>query len=860
MLVARTITIPVALAVLVCGLLMPGLAEAKPAPTIAVSYFENNTGDEQYSPLSRGLADMLITDLSSVTGAQIVERNRLNLLLQELELSKSPFIDPTTAVKMGRGLGANYIVTGAFASVDPLMRIDARIVDVATGKVIHSSEVHGPIADFFLLEKELALTLTEGIGIKLTAKENAKLGRVATDSFEAFRAWSASLEAIDRGEIEVARRALDEALEKDSGFGPAAKLLSNLKTTTSDLSSRRHAMLVSDAASIIKALKKLKRTKGSKKEVLNIIDFGAVESSLPTAAREAREIARMVMDLKIPDTVQFGVPGYRRSVNNWAMSTYVMASYHLHSHADVVSYGQAFMKRYPRGRYFRAIESIVNQTVSDLSRAREGRQKVPAIKEAANVRRQELLCRHRRDLEQKIRDCATFVTRIAASKTAEKRDKRLNDGIEDLIDAVETSPTSAALVLAQKTIQSASKDRDILKSLENLKTFAEKRQAAADRAPADIQDITCRWHPQRSVRLKACRNRARLSRTLGEKRLLSSVARVLSEAGKKGHEPTTMLSTADFVTPLAASLPPSTRITERINQLRQSAAARQRSGDEAAKVKPKNLQAALRASEALWAAGRARQAKRLISSALLTYPDDGGLQDILVRMALDEGDIRSAQSIANTYARSRANAGLSKDDRLARKIDSHQSKLQRHARSEAKEHADAARALFEAGRRSEAKKLLSAALRRFPSNKSLNRAALDFAENEGNRAAAMKAVEHWKRAAGPDAVSSRLQKSAARIPTYLETRHVESQVQDELAHNLAKAGQWQVAADLFLRIAREFPKGHSPEEDSLNEAAKYYRLCGKIKKSRALYEEIAKRFNGSRKAEVAATMLGILPK
>ena len=302
MLVSRAITVPLALALAlaVCVLLTPGRSDANPRPTIAVSYFENNTGDDQYSALSRGLADMLITDLSSIAGAQIVERAQLNLLLKELALNKSPFIDPATAAKMGRGLGANYIVTGSFASVDPMMRIDARIVEVASGRVVHSAEVQGPIAEFFLLEKELALTLTEGIGIKLTAKENAKLGRVATVSFEAFSAWSEGLEAMDRGEIEVARRALDKALEKDSGFGPAVKLLGKLKTTTSDLSSRRHAMLVSDATSIIKALKKLKRNKGPRKEVLNIIDFASVEASMPSAARQAKDIARIVMDLKIP--------------------------------------------------------------------------------------------------------------------------------------------------------------------------------------------------------------------------------------------------------------------------------------------------------------------------------------------------------------------------------------------------------------------------------------------------------------------------------------------------------------------------------------------------------------------------------
>jgi TolB-like protein len=863
MLVARAITVPLALVLVVCALLIPlqaGVAEAQAKPTIAVSYFENNTGDDQYAPLGRGLADMLITDLSNLAGAQIVERARLNLLLQELELSKSPFIDPATAAKMGRGLGAHYIVTGSFVSIEPRMRIDARIVEVASGKVVHSADVQGPISEFFLLEKELALTLAKGIGITLTAKENAKLGRVATDSFEAFSAWSEGLEAIDGGEIELARRALDKALENDGDFGPAVKMLGKLKTTTEDLSSRRHAMLVSDAASIIKALKKLKRKKsGAHKDVFNVVDFRAVDASLPSAAREAKEIARLVMDLKIPDSVTFGAVGYQRPVNSWAMGTYFMASYHLRAHADVVTYGQAFMKRYPRGSYFRAIESIVNATVADLRRAREGRQRTPAIKEAANVRRLELLCRYRRDLDQKVRDCAGFVSRIAASKTAEKRERRLKDGIKSLMDAVKATPTLAALALAQSTIRGISKDRDVLAALDSLKTFTERRQAAADRAPAEVQNVTCGRHPQRALRLAACRQRAQLSLTLDAKRLESAISTAAYKTSEKGYSATEILSGAAFLSTLAARLPKESRVHAQIAQLRQVAATRKTSGDKAAKMPLSSRNAAIRAADELWAAGRVKQAKRVVSTALRSYPNDSNLTEVLVQIALDEGDLRTAKRIADAHDSARAKAGEREDKRISRMVESHSSKFVRHEESLAKAHAKAAEAFFEAGKRREARERLGAALRRFPSNTALNSMAVYQAEEEGDRAAAMKALAHWTQAAGLDAIPSRAIKRAEEIPTDLETRRVESQVQDELAHALAKAAQWQQAADLFLQIARDFPKGHSPEEDSLNDAAKYYRLCGKIKKSRELYTELATRFGGTRRAELASSILMQLP-
>ena len=82
--------------------------------TVAISYFDNTSGLEQYNPLSKGLADMLITDLSNVKSIQIVEREKLESLLKEIDLGEGKFIDESTAQKLGKGLGASYMLTGSY--------------------------------------------------------------------------------------------------------------------------------------------------------------------------------------------------------------------------------------------------------------------------------------------------------------------------------------------------------------------------------------------------------------------------------------------------------------------------------------------------------------------------------------------------------------------------------------------------------------------------------------------------------------------------------------------------------------------------------------------------------------------------
>ena len=180
------------LTAVVLAALLPGSASAA-TPTLAVTYFDNNTSEERFDPLGRGLADMLITDLSVVENLTVVERGRLNDVLSELELQSSSFVDPETAVTVGKGVGAQYVLTGAFLAVEPQMRIDARIVNVSTGEVVQADSVTGPVDEFFLLEKELAGSIVERLGISVSSRESARMGRVATENFEAFVAYSEGL-------------------------------------------------------------------------------------------------------------------------------------------------------------------------------------------------------------------------------------------------------------------------------------------------------------------------------------------------------------------------------------------------------------------------------------------------------------------------------------------------------------------------------------------------------------------------------------------------------------------------------------------------------------------------------------------
>ena len=132
---------------------------------LAVTYFDAHSVRPELEPLGRGVADMLMTDLAQGKGVRVVERNRLNELLAELELGRSQYIDEATAQKLGDGLGATHVVVGSMTAGMDGMRLDARVVSVATGEVELSVQATGGEEEFFQLEFVLAAKLLDGLGV-----------------------------------------------------------------------------------------------------------------------------------------------------------------------------------------------------------------------------------------------------------------------------------------------------------------------------------------------------------------------------------------------------------------------------------------------------------------------------------------------------------------------------------------------------------------------------------------------------------------------------------------------------------------------------------------------------------------------
>jgi TolB-like protein len=180
------------------------------------------TGDTSFSALSRGLAELIITDLAVIRSLRLLERMHVGTLLEELRLGREGRVEPATAARMGRLLRAERLVQGVatITSAQAPVRIELAVV-ASDGGVRPGAQVSGAFADLLDLEKQLVIGLGQQLGIQLTEAERQRILRQGPKSLAAFLAYSDGLVAVDRADYVAAARHFGEAVRADPGFSAA---------------------------------------------------------------------------------------------------------------------------------------------------------------------------------------------------------------------------------------------------------------------------------------------------------------------------------------------------------------------------------------------------------------------------------------------------------------------------------------------------------------------------------------------------------------------------------------------------------------------------------------------------------------
>jgi TolB-like protein len=207
-------------------------------PGIAVLPFNNGgsygQGKEDFDALERGIAGMMISELSQNPAARLVERQEVQRLVDEQNLGAQGRVDPQTASKIGKLVGARYMVMGTFVDFYGDFRVDVRLINTETGEVVKTESERMQRDHMFDIIRSIATRLMKDANLPALQRgtggaSEQRMGRQVPT--EALTYYSRALLYTDHGQKDKAVEMFNRALVIFPGFTEAEEGLQKAKSS-----------------------------------------------------------------------------------------------------------------------------------------------------------------------------------------------------------------------------------------------------------------------------------------------------------------------------------------------------------------------------------------------------------------------------------------------------------------------------------------------------------------------------------------------------------------------------------------------------------------------------------------------------
>jgi tetratricopeptide (TPR) repeat protein/TolB-like protein/tRNA A-37 threonylcarbamoyl transferase component Bud32 len=180
---------------------------------LAILGFENTTGDEDLAWMTTGLPEILLTDLAQVPELSLISRDRVfdRLRKSNPDMERAGYED---WVKASERLGASQVLSGKFYRLGDRIRIDARLEDTGSGKILFAEKVVG--ADPIQLVDSLSAMVVGKLN--MGGEGRIRVADMMTASAEAYKYYHQGTEKLLIGLGDEARELYRRALAVDSTF------------------------------------------------------------------------------------------------------------------------------------------------------------------------------------------------------------------------------------------------------------------------------------------------------------------------------------------------------------------------------------------------------------------------------------------------------------------------------------------------------------------------------------------------------------------------------------------------------------------------------------------------------------------
>ncbi len=213
--------------------------------SVAVMNFNNATKQSKLDPLQKGMAFMLITDLSKVEGLQVLERVRMQALLDELKLGESGLVEPGSAPRVGQLFGAYWLLGGELAEEQgSRLQIKSNVLQVPKQQIAGQPATRGALEELIRLEKELLFEIIALLKVEITPEQERELRKPLTTDMDALMSFFKGLSLSDQKKYKEAAQQYSNALKQDPQMASARDALAELKSLFPNLMVNRSVELL----------------------------------------------------------------------------------------------------------------------------------------------------------------------------------------------------------------------------------------------------------------------------------------------------------------------------------------------------------------------------------------------------------------------------------------------------------------------------------------------------------------------------------------------------------------------------------------------------------------------------------------
>jgi TolB-like protein len=152
------------------ALALPVVAGAQDnRPVVVVFTFQNSAlgpAHAEFDNISTAVQDLLITDMASNAKIRLVDRSHIAEIQSEQNMVKGGMIDPQTAIRLGKIMGAQYAVTGGWiADKEGKAILTGRTIDIETSQIANPQKIEGKTENVLSMISDLSAKLNGGLNL-----------------------------------------------------------------------------------------------------------------------------------------------------------------------------------------------------------------------------------------------------------------------------------------------------------------------------------------------------------------------------------------------------------------------------------------------------------------------------------------------------------------------------------------------------------------------------------------------------------------------------------------------------------------------------------------------------------------------